>query len=418
MRRVYNAYYGEGGLNPIAAEWAAFAAVCDLRDMGAHLRALPNLTKSWLLLHRCEVPAMRRLVLNVHLFIALIAGAFMVILGVTGSIMEFEPELDRSLHPQLSYITPGGRVLSLSEIGDAASRSFGGEPVVAYLLSPSPKVSSQVVLSSGVACVNQYTGEVLGERIRGQSFLGFVRELHLRLAIGVFGGQLVKWSAIVMLVSLASGLYLWWPMKQVRIRGRWGNRRWWFDLHNAIGIISLLPLALLATTGTLLGFEDQLAPAIYKLTSSHPTHATRYALREAPPGATSITPDAALAIARTYMPGATPYRVQMPSYGGVYQIAMSFSHDEVTGDRNLVVLDPYGNLVSVSRAHDLSRGERILAINEAIHTGSIFGMPSRITVWLASTMVLVQALSGLFMWLHRKKIILAAGECTEQERVE
>jgi uncharacterized iron-regulated membrane protein len=45
-------------------------------------------------------------------------------------------------------------------------------------------------------------------------------------------------------------------------------------------------------------------------------------------------------------------------------------------------------------------------------------MPSRITVWLASTMVLVQALSGLFMWLHRKKIILAAGECTEQERVE
>jgi uncharacterized iron-regulated membrane protein len=360
---------------------------------------------------------MRRLILNVHLFIALSAGAFMVILGVTGSIMEFEPELDRSLHSQLSYITPARRVLSLSEIGGAASRRFGGEPVVAYLLSPSPMVSSQVVLSSGVACVNQYTGEVLGERTRGQTFLGFVRELHVHLAIGVFGRHIVKWSAIVMLVSLASGLYLWWPIKRVRIRGRWGNRRWWFDLHNAIGIVSLLPLALLATTGTLLGFEDQLAPAIYKLTSSHPTHTIRSAVREPPPGATSITPDEALAIARTYMPGATPYRVQMPRYGGVYQIAMLFSHDEVTGDRNLVVLDPYGNLVSVSRSHDLSRGERILALNEAIHTGSIFGMPSRITVWLASTMVFVQALSGLFMWLHRKKIISAAGECTKEEGV-
>ena len=53
--------------------------------------------------------SVRRLILNLHLFIALIAGAFMVILGVTGSIMEFEPELDRSLHPQLSYVTPGRR---------------------------------------------------------------------------------------------------------------------------------------------------------------------------------------------------------------------------------------------------------------------------------------------------------------------
>ena len=51
---------------------------------------------------------MRKLILNMHLVIALTAGAFMVILGVTGSIMEFAPELDRLLHPQMSYVTPGG----------------------------------------------------------------------------------------------------------------------------------------------------------------------------------------------------------------------------------------------------------------------------------------------------------------------
>jgi len=39
----------------------------------------------------------------------------MAILGVTGSVMEFEPELDRLLHPQPSHVTPGKRVLSLSE---------------------------------------------------------------------------------------------------------------------------------------------------------------------------------------------------------------------------------------------------------------------------------------------------------------
>jgi hypothetical protein len=38
----------------------------------------------------------------------------------------------------------------------------------------SPDLSSQVLLPSGIACVNQYTGKVLGERVRGQTFLGYV----------------------------------------------------------------------------------------------------------------------------------------------------------------------------------------------------------------------------------------------------
>lgn len=360
----------------------------------------------------------RRLILNVHLFIALTAGAFMVILGITGSIMEFEPELDRSLHPQLSYITPGRRVLSLTEIGDAVSRRFGDEPVVAYLPSLSPGLSSQVILPSGIAYVNQYTGEVLGERARGQTFLGYVRALHVRLAGGDFGRTILKWSAPAMLLSLGSGLCLWWPIKQVRVRGKWGGRRLWFDLHNAVGILFLLPLAMLAVTGTVLGFEDQIAPVIYRLTGSHPMHATRSAVPEPAATATPITPDDAVAIARACMPGAVPYRVQMPKYGGVYQVALLNQRDKIAGDRNVVVLDPHqGNVVSLSRSSDLSPGERILVMNEAIHTGSIFEMPSRIAVWLTSTAVFVQASSGLIMWLYRKKIVPASGGSTTEGSV-
>jgi len=38
VRSLYNAYYSEEGLkNPTAEEWAAFAASCNLRDMGTHL---------------------------------------------------------------------------------------------------------------------------------------------------------------------------------------------------------------------------------------------------------------------------------------------------------------------------------------------------------------------------------------------
>jgi uncharacterized iron-regulated membrane protein len=63
----------------------------------------------------------RRLILKLHLWLAMIAGAFMVILGITGSVIAFEPELDR---------------------------------LVAYLPSSSPDVPAEVILSSGVVSVN------------------------------------------------------------------------------------------------------------------------------------------------------------------------------------------------------------------------------------------------------------------------
>jgi uncharacterized iron-regulated membrane protein len=339
----------------------------------------------------------------------------LMILGVSGSIMEFEPELDRLFHPHLSYVTPGPRILSLNEIGAAVSQKFGGEPVVAYRPALSPDISSQVVLPRGIAYVNQYTGEVLGVRARGQTFLGFVRALHVRLAIGDVGRNMLRWSGAAMLISLASGFYLWWPAKQVRIRGDWRSKGFLFDVHNAFGIFSLLLLALLAATGAVLGFEDQLAPLVYKLTRSVPAQTTRTAIQKPEAGISPITPDQAVMIARTRIPGALPYRVQLPSYGSLYQVALLYPNDRVAGERNVVALDPYGNILSVTRSSDLSRGDRALAMNEALHTGSIFGMPTRIAAWIGTMMLVVQVTSGLLTWLRRTATRVAAGRSTTEE---
>ncbi|HEV2399108.1 MAG TPA: PepSY-associated TM helix domain-containing protein [Candidatus Sulfotelmatobacter sp.] len=359
---------------------------------------------------------MRKLVLNLHLFTALVAGAFMVIQGITGSILEFEPELDRLLHPHLAYVTPAERPLSLQEIGANVSRQLGAEPVVAYVNSLSPRLSSQVLLPSGVAYVNQYTGEVLGVRTRGQTFLGVVRALHTRLGLRQVGREIARWSAVAALFSAVSGLYLWWPLKRITIHRESGPRRFWFDLHNVIGICSLVPLALLALTGVVLGFEQQAATVIYTFTRSGPTQISQ-ARPKVVVGTASIDPDRAVAIARSQMPGAVVYRVQMPAYGGLYRIELVNQQDRVAGERNSVAVDPSdGSVVSFSRSEDLSVGDRFLAANEAVHTGNILGWPSRILAALVSTMLVVQAFSGLFIWLHRNKILYVSGRSAAKER--
>lgn len=72
---------------------------------------------------------MCRLLFNLHLYAASIAGAFIVVLGVTGGIMAFEPEIDRLLHWKLWHATPQGRALSLNETGAAVARALPAERV-------------------------------------------------------------------------------------------------------------------------------------------------------------------------------------------------------------------------------------------------------------------------------------------------
>jgi uncharacterized iron-regulated membrane protein len=347
---------------------------------------------------------MRRLILNLHLAIGLGAGLFVIVLGGTGSILAFEPELDRVLHCDISYVKPGGKKLSLVEIGSAVSRKYPGESIVMYLPSPAPDFPAGVILSRGMVSVNPYTGEVLGVRARGQTFLGVIREFHVRLALGTLGRGILDWCTLALLVSLLSGLYLWWPVKRMRIGGRRWSARFWYDLHSSIGFFSLLPVLLLAATGTVIGFRDQVGRLIVRSSNTKTIEnndATSVPKLERQ-GA-QISPDQAVSLATAQFPGAVPYRVQMPKYGGLYVVALEFAHNRISGKRNFISLDPSsGKIISARLSSALSVPEKFMAINGAIHTGNILGLPSKIVASLACLLLPLQAVSGLLIWLRRK----------------
>lgn len=331
----------------------------------------------------------------------------MVILGITGAVLAFEPELDRLLHHETAYVRPHGRALSLNQIGASVAQKYPGEPIVAYLPSESPAIATQVILSRGIVCINQYTGDILGVRTRGQSFLGVIRALHVRLAMGDLGRLILKWASLATLVSLLSGLYLWWPLKRMRIGGTWWNARFWYDLHSFVGFSSLIPALLLAGTGVVVGFENDFASLMDRGSTSRTVPQERINLPgTSQTGSAEITPDQAIAIASAQVPGAVPYRVQMPRFGGFYVVALDDAQNRITGARNFVTLDPAnGRIASANLSSDLRIRDRFIALNGSIHTGNIWGMPSRIIVALASILLPLQAVSGLMIWLRRKGLL-------------
>jgi uncharacterized iron-regulated membrane protein len=79
---------------------------------------------------------MRKVLLRLHLCAGLIAGVFLILLGVTGSFMAFEAEIDRALNPKLTWIVPGEKRLALTEIKSRLEKRYAGRTVVGFSISP------------------------------------------------------------------------------------------------------------------------------------------------------------------------------------------------------------------------------------------------------------------------------------------
>jgi uncharacterized iron-regulated membrane protein len=357
----------------------------------------------------------RKLLFNLHLYAALIAGAFIVVLGVTGSIMAFEPEIDRLLHWRLWHVTAQGRPLSISETAAAVSRAFPGEPAYGYHVSISPGFSYQVELQRGLVFVNQYTGAVLGVQAAGMDFLGYVHQLHLRLLIrndADTGKKIVSWAAVAMLFLLLSGVYLWWPYQRVSIKRHESSKRFWFDVHATAGIFSFAFLLLLTATGLTIGFENTTTPLLYKISGSQPSRPPRAEIA-APPGVQPITPDRAFQVARMALPGAAPFYINVPEPRQPYFVRLRYPEDLTPGGRSQVMVDPYtGKAIWAQGSRTAPAGARMVIANRAIHTGDIFGIPSKAVASLASLMAVVQVLSGALMWWRGRQMRTRASRKT------
>ena len=124
---------------------------------------------------------MRKALFNLHLWTAMVAGVFILVSRLTGTVIAFEPELDRVMHRRLSYVVPQGHTLPLAAIGAAALKAYPGERIAGYLFPTAPDLAYQVGTKQGTVCVNPYTGEILGVLPPGPTLLSQIHQLHLRL---------------------------------------------------------------------------------------------------------------------------------------------------------------------------------------------------------------------------------------------
>ncbi len=323
--------------------------------------------------------------------------------SVSGSIIASEDELYRWFRPDLFSVKAQSTTLPAAALGEIALKAFPGERMMVYVVPPTADRSAVIALRGLQVFMDPYTGAILGTR-SGPTFLQKNHQFHIRLLAGRTGETIVRIAAIVLLFLVLSGVVLWWPLKRLTIKWSASWRRINFDLHQAAGIYSSLFLLLLTCTGLMIGFDGMLMPLVFKATNSQPPVYEAQSTPQA--GVKPLTAEQALTIAASALPGTKPIFVTVP--GGpkaAIRVSLRFPEDLTPAGRSWVLLDQFsGEVLVTQNSRTTGAGTRLVIMNRAIHTGDIFGTPSKVVAALSSLVVVIQMVTGLFMWWKKDSV--------------
>ncbi|HWF67686.1 MAG TPA: PepSY-associated TM helix domain-containing protein [Acidobacteriaceae bacterium] len=352
---------------------------------------------------------MRKLIFNLHLYTALVVGLFIVILGVTGSIIAFEAELDVLFNPSLFKVQPGPKPLPVSDVFGALKAAYPHQKFGSLYLPSAPDRSYNYTSYNKGAhntqiFVNGYTGKIIGTRSL-PTMLGNIHQLHMRLLMPpAIGKDITLIASFVLLWLVGSGIYLWWPLKRVKVKWGASLRRVAFDLHSTVGIFAALFLFVLALTGIFVHFDESLDIHLNKM--AHVAEPARMLPSRVEPGVAPISPDEAIATAKAALPGTKPNVIFLPvGPKGAYRVNMYYPED-LTGNRSWVIIDQYsGKQLFVESSRTAVFGTKAIIENRAIHTGQIYGYPTKILMSLASLITVLMTITGYYMWWKKLKTV-------------
>src|SRR5262245_11007101 len=118
-------------------------------------------------LQKPQTVFLRKAFFQVHLWIGIAIGLYIVLLSVTGSALVFRRELDRAFRPELVPFDKAKPVLSKEELSDAAARLYPGFTVERVGAPQRRTALVRVVMRGNGEEIerdfNVHTGEDLGD---------------------------------------------------------------------------------------------------------------------------------------------------------------------------------------------------------------------------------------------------------------
>jgi uncharacterized iron-regulated membrane protein len=355
---------------------------------------------------------LRRLWLNVHLWIGAGLGLLLIPIALSGCLLVWHDEIDGWLNPQ-RYAVSGPIALPPSDYLASAMRAVG--PGIAPMVLRYPEHTGTPVIvqtrgrnsDSTPRLINVYldppTARVLDTVDAHSSFFGLLHRFHENLTIPDYSGRaVVGWLGVAMLMSSLTGIWLWWPRGAAVLIGlRWQRSPSTItNLHHMIGFWIALPLAAVSLTGVYLGFPQLGRQFLSSVVAMSPQGSRPFSGALAKQ--TNHTPDQTIAIALASVPNTRPVALFLPTVSQSDNVTWRIQLRPTGGDEPIIVLlDDKSDTIRPPSTSTLP-GDRIAQWIRWIHEGSHSGPVWRVIVFLCGLAPPVFVVTGVTMWLRQR----------------
>ncbi|MFY9510590.1 MAG: PepSY domain-containing protein [Rubrivivax sp.] len=352
-----------------------------------------------------------------HKWSSLVSTLFMLLLCITGLPLIFHHEIGHLLGTEVEppAIVHNGPSASLDQVLQAA-RARHPERVVQFAsqdeddsrlwfvtLTPTPAPTDDF---RSVA-VDGRTGQVLAEPRFDEGFMYVMFKLHVDLFAGLPGKLFLGLMGLLLLLAIVSGVVLYAPfMRKLdfgAVRRERSARVRWLDLHNLLGIVTLVWAFVVGATGMINTWADLMIKywQYDQLGTLLAPYQGQPTVPEAERGSLQRSFDAALARA----PGTKLSFVAFPG------TAFSSPHHNtffLRGDTPLTsrLLQPVlvdARTTEVTAAPALPWYLTALLVSQPLHFGDYGGMPMKILWALLDIATIIVLGSGLYLWLKRRQ---------------
>ncbi len=390
-----------------------------------------------------------------HRWAGLAMAAFLIVVGLTGSLLAFYPELNRLFNPRAYQITEGAP-LALSELAVKAQQQlpkaqiegvFLGREGMATLISVSSQ-PDQLDLGFNQLLLDPVTGNKVMRFTWGaisegwHNLMPFIYKLHYNLALGNFGMWVLGICALIWTLDCFIGFYLTLPQRRRRSSpsailladgrgGRWWQR-WWpagkirwraggyklnFDLHRASGLWLWIILFIFAWSSVYMNLWDTVYTWTTRAVFEYKTPWTELPKLGKPLVEPELDWREAEAIGQQWaqeQAAQQDFRVafsvgiSLDRERGVYHYTVRSSRDiqDQRGNTQIIFDANTGELRLLLLPSGQYAGNTVTSWLYALHVANVFGLPWRIFVCVLGLIIVALSVTGIIIWMKKRRVRL------------
>lgn len=358
---------------------------------------------------------LKKLIGQLHLWLGLASGLVVLAVAGTGSLLVFEKELDEWAHHDFFYVTaPDVRGLSLDNLTQNAAAYKKDFKITRIVIEPGADRSvlffAKKKKQTWQIAVNPYTGQVIKAINYDKRFFTVVLQIHRNLLINETGKTITSASCLIFLIIIITGIVVWWPKRwpifKQRTRIAWSSKwkRLNWDLHAVFGFYVHLVLFCIAFTGLSWAYP-WFNKTLYLLLDGKPMK------KQEAPANTVQQPIAAGFYQNIYTQANSklPYNgvltITLPEKDSLSLTVTKMNYDAAVYNKTdfLYYEKGTGKLLKEQLYAKGSAAYRTRRMFYPIHTGKLYGWPTKLIALIAALVAFTLPITGLLIWLGRKK---------------